>query len=315
MIETICVIGLGVIGHTVAGHFAVHGYPVRVYDKNPAAAGRAFEELRCELAVFVEEGMLTQCEADASLRRILPCASLAEAVSGADYIIENIDEDLAAKQALFCEIEKLCGEDAVLASNTSSLPLAEITEFMSAAGRARTMLCHWFTPGHIIPLVELSDFGNMPAGRYSEVEELYLKIEKQPVRVRKDIPGLIANRLQHALAREIFALAELGAADIVDIDRAFQFGPAFRYATIGPFAAADFNGLDVFCRVEDRLLPELDRSVSASTFLRERVKQGKFGVKSGEGFYPYHGGLKARAIREFNRRLIRQLKVSREYRE
>lgn len=313
MIRTIGIIGLGVIGHTVAGHFAMYGYPVTGYDKNPAATERALEEIREELGILVEEGLLKQREAEAAMQRIRPCASLEEAVRGADYILENIDEDLAAKQALFRELEELCKEEAILASNTSSLPLADVTLSMTAPGRTRAMLSHWFTPGHIIPLVELSDFGNMSPERYREVEELYRKIDKKPVRVRKDIPGLIANRLQHAVAREALAMAEQGIADIEDIDQAFQFGPAFRYATTGPFAAADFNGLDVFCKVEDRLLPELDRSTRASPLLRVRVEQGKLGVKSGEGFYSYPGEKKVQARRAFNRRLLRQWSASREY--
>lgn len=313
MIKKISVIGLGTIGHAVACHFAIHGYEVSAYDLNPAVYERAFKSIRAGLEVFAEEGLVGPDCVDEIAGRIIVADSLEQAVRDADYVIENINENLAAKQELFRELERLCGPSAIFASNTSSLKLADITGHMSPGGKTRAMLCHWFNPGHIIPLVELSFFGNMPEDIYLPVESLYLNTGKQPVKVLKDIPGLVANRIQHAVAREVLSMVEKGVASAGDVDRAFQFGPAFRCATTGPLAAADFNGLDVWCTVEDNLLPDLDRSVEANPILREKVRQGKLGVKSGEGFFAYPEAKRAETKNAFDRRLIRQLKTSMDY--
>jgi len=153
----------------------------------------------------------------------------------------------------------------------------------------------------------------MPDDIYKEVEELYKSIKKQTVKVLKSVPGLVANRIQQGVAREVFSLIEQGIADPAEIDKALKFGPAFRYATTGQLEVADLGGLDIWCTVGDNLLKEMDNSTCANPILREKVEQGKLGIKSGAGFYDYTPEEKEKIQKEFNQRLIHQLKASEFY--
>ena len=172
------------------------------------------------------------------------------------------------------------------------------------------MVCHWYNPAHLMPVAELSFFGNMPEAIYAEVAALYQAIGKQTVKVLKDVPGLVANRIQQGVAREVFSLIQNGVAAPEDIDKALKFGPAFRYATTGQLEVADFGGLDIWCVVGDNLLKEMDNSKEANPVLREKVKEGKLGLKSGAGFFDYPPEKVADIKRQFMRKLINQLKAS-----
>jgi 3-hydroxybutyryl-CoA dehydrogenase len=167
-----------------------------------------------------------------------------------------------------------------------------------------------FNPAHLIPLVELSCFGNMPEDVFCAVKNLYASIKKQPIRVLKDVPGLVANRIMQGVAREVFSLLEQGVAEASEIDRALKFGPAFRYATTGQLEVADFGGLDIWCLVGDNLLKVMDNSQCANKLLRQKVSEGKLGLKSGEGFYKFDPDKVDEIRKQFMTKLIRQLKVS-----
>jgi 3-hydroxybutyryl-CoA dehydrogenase len=240
-------------------------------------------------------------------------ADLPTAVAGCDYVIESAPEILEVKQKIFKELDALCRPYTVFATNTSSLPLSEMMSAVSPARRERMIVNHWFNPAHLIPLVELSYFGNMPEPIFREVESLYAKIKKQTIRIRKDVPGLVANRIMQGVAREVFSLVENEVAAPEDIDRALKFGPAFRYATTGQLEVTDFGGLDIWCVVGDNLLKAMDNSTSASPLLRTKVNEGKLGVKSGEGFYKYDRSEADDIKRKFMQRLIHQLKASQYY--
>ena len=164
-----------------------------------------------------------------------------------------------------------------------------------------------------MPIAELSYFGNMPENIYKEVEEIYLKSGKQVVKVLKDVPGLVANRIQQGVAREVFSLIEMGVASPEDIDKALKFGPGFRYATTGQLEVADMGGLDIWCTVGDNLLSVMDNRKEANPILRQKVTEGKLGLKTNEGFFEYTEEKLNDIKNEFNRRLLIQLKTSQKY--
>ena len=240
-------------------------------------------------------------------------SELEPAVADVDFVIEAIPEKLELKKALFTQLDLLCPEHTIFASNTSSLPLNQIMEDLPPARKARTMICHWYNPAHLIPIAELSCFGNMADEVFQEVYELHENAGKQPIRVLKDIPGLIANRILHAMAREVFHLIEIHAASAENIDKALKFGPGFRSATAGILETADMGGLDIWCACEDNLFADLNNSPRACASLRERVERGELGLKSGAGFFNYPDGTQEAVKNAFNRRLLTQLKVSKEY--
>lgn len=313
MIKTIAVIGAGTMGHGIAVSFALHGYPVNLYDTDAGALARAKDLIRQELALMAEEEFIAADAIAPTLDRIATSTDLAATVADRDYVIEAAPERLELKQQLFKDLDGLCKPDCIFASNTSSLPLEGMSALLPPERKKRILVNHWYNPGHLMPLVELSFFGNMPAEIFREVEALYSSIRKQTAKVLKDIPGLVANRIQLGLAREVFWLIENGVAEPADIDIALKFGPAFRYATTGQLEVADFGGLDIWCTVGDNLLKVMDNSTEANPLLRQKVKEGKLGIKSGEGFFTYPSDKVAEIRDRFMRKLIHQLKASQYY--
>ena len=313
MIKKVAILGAGTMGHGIAESFARFGYDVNLYDIHAAALEKAKELMAQELEMLAEEGFMPKAEIPAILARIKTFNELGPAVADRQYVIECAPENMELKQSLFKQLDELCPTNAILASNTSSLPLGEMMALVSEDRKQRMLVNHMFNPAHLIPLVELSFFGNMPEEIYQEVEALYLSIQKQPVRVVKDVPGLVANRIMQGVAREVFSLVEQGVADAADIDRALKFGPAFRYATTGQLEVSDFGGLDIWCIVGDNLLKAMDNSQCANKLLRQKVSEGKLGVKSGEGFYHYDADQVAAIKKNFMKKLILQLKVSQNY--
>ncbi|MDD5168854.1 MAG: 3-hydroxyacyl-CoA dehydrogenase NAD-binding domain-containing protein [Syntrophales bacterium] len=313
MIKKIAVLGSGTMGHGIAEAFAMYGYDVNIYDTDENRLSAALGEIEEELALLAAEDFIDAGKIEPTRKRITPCTELTQAVKGRDYVIEAVPEILDLKQQLFKQLDQSCPEHAILASNTSSLKLNEMMALVSDRRKERMMVCHWYNPAHLMPIVELSFFGNMPAMIYAEVEELYNTIRKQTVKVLKDVPGLVANRIQQGVAREVFSIIEQGIAAPEDVDKALKFGPAFRYATTGQLEVADFGGLDIWCIVGDNLLKVMDNSQEANRLLRQKVQEGKLGIKSGEGFYKYEKDEIPAIRKRFMQKLIRQLKVSRYY--
>lgn len=301
------------MGHGIANAFASHGFKVNLYEAFEPVRNKVIATIRSELEFMAAEKYIEALQIESTLANITLFDDLAEAVKDADYIIEATPENLELKKNLFRQLDILCPEHAILASNTSSLPLGDMIEALPDRRKERTMICHWYNPAHIIPIAELSFFGNMSEEVFNEVYELYVKVEKVPIKVLKDIPGLIANRMLHALAREVFSLIEQKAASPEDIDNALKFGPGFRSATTGMLEVADMGGLDLWCAVEDNLFKELNKSDRACDLLRKKVSEGNLGMKSGQGFFTYTDEIKASKMNDFNKRLILQLKTSKNY--
>jgi len=313
MIKKIAVIGAGTMGHGIAETFALYGFNVNLYDTNESMLSKAKELVKQELELLAEEEFITIDAIASSLGRITLCTDLAKAVTDRHFVIEAIPEIVELKQKLFKQLDELCPAETIFASNTSSLPLNPMMELVSEERKQRIMVNHWYNPGHLIPLVELSFFGNMPEDIYKKVETMYARIKKQTVKVLKDVPGLVANRIQQGVAREVFSLIEQGIAEVADIDKALKFGPAFRYATTGQLEVADFGGLDIWCIVGDNLLKAMDNSQVANNLLRQKVSEGKLGIKSGEGFYQYSAEETPEIRKNFMKKLIHQLKASEYY--
>ncbi len=310
MIKKIAVIGAGTMGHGIAHTFSRHGYKVNLYDSFPASLEAAPEKMREELMFMANENYITVDEVEKALENITLFDDLKEAVKDVDYVIEAIPERMELKKELFKNLDELCPPHTVFASNTSSLKLSEMIEDLPPERQKLCMISHWYNPAYLIPIAELSKFGNMDDEVFDEVYELYVNSGKKPVKVLKDITGMIANRLLHALAREAFHLVEVGAGEPEDIDNALKFGPCFRNATTGMMEVADLGGLDVWLAGEDNILPALDNSAKACDMLREQVKANHLGLKNGQGFFSYPEGKAEEVQTDFYKRLVVQLKAS-----
>src|SRR5450759_223735 len=216
--------------------------------------------------------------------RLSTCASLDEvAWSQVDLVVECIPERLDIKQALFAELERRARPDAVLASNSSSFPISAIAANLASAQRMLGL--HFFMPAHLVPLVEVIIGERSDAANAEALSAFMRACGMVPVIVRKDLPGFLANRMQHALAREAFAMIDAGIASAEDVDAAVRFGFGFRFLAAGPVLQRDHAGLDIPPAPAATIYPSLSVATEPAKVLRDRVAGGKLGMKSGEGFF------------------------------
>lgn len=197
-------------------------------------------------------------------------------------VIECIPEILAAKQALFKDLEARAPASAILASNSSSFPIGDIAQGLASAERMLGL--HFFMPAHVVPLVEvvLGDASSPTLG--DALAAFMRRCGSVPILVRRDIPGFVANRLQHALGREAYSLIQAGIATPEDIDAAVRFGFGFRYLAAGPVLQKEIAGLDVHASAAATIYPTLSNISAPPAVLADKLKEGKFGMKTGEGF-------------------------------
>lgn len=202
-----------------------------------------------------------------------------------DLVIECIPEKLEAKQSLFADLVGRTRPDALLCSNSSSFPISAIAQGLDTADRMIGL--HFFMPAHLVPLVEVV-LGDRSDARMAENLSTFMRgCGMVPVLVRKDLPGFLANRLQHALAREAFALIDAGVATPEDVDAAVRFGFGFRFLAAGPVLQRDHAGIDVHCAAAATMYPSLSATTTPSRALADRVAAGKLGMKTGEGFFQW----------------------------
>ena len=270
----IAVIGAGLMGHGIAQVFAVAGHEVAVHDPFPETLATLHERVAKNLA---DLGLDPE-----ALDRVRAVAELADAVADSDLIIEAAPEKLALKQALFGELEKLAPKGALLASNTSVIPIGKIAARVKS--RDRVLGTHWWMPPYLIPLVEVIQAEDTSAETIAAMIDLLRSVGKIPVHVRKDVPGFIGNRLQHALWREAIALVQNGVCDAPTVDVVVKSSFGRRLAVIGPLEGADMVGTDLALDCHLNLLPDLDRTPGPLPYLKELVEAGRLGFKTGEGF-------------------------------
>lgn len=313
MIKSVAVLGAGTMGHSIANNLASHGITVNIYESYPEVRRTVKSRIQNELKIMVEEGYFPDTIVETTLQNITLFDDLSSAVKNVDFVIEALPEKLSLKQDMLSQLDQICDPDTILATNTSSLKLSDICAKISKERKAKVLVAHCYNPAHLIPIIELSYFGNMSEEDFNEVYDLFTRCEKVPVKVLKDVPGMVANRLLHAQAREAFSLIDQGVASAEDVDRALMYGPCFRNATTGMLECADMGGLDVWYAAEENFFPVLSDDKTPSTTMKALVDEGNYGFKTGKGFYEYPDETKAQKQDAFYRRLIRQLKVSRTY--
>jgi len=241
-----------------------------------------------------------------AIARIRPCLELAEAVREADYVVEAVLEDLPLKQKLFAEIERHAPAEAILASNTSVIPITSIMEGLK--NRERALGTHWWNPPFLVPLVEVIETQWTSPEAVAWTMDLHRDAGKKPAHVKKDVPGFIGNRLQHALWREAISLVENGICDAATVDAVIKASFGRRLAVLGPLENADLVGTDLTLAIHNTVLPAIDSRPAASPYLEKLVADGKLGFKSGEGFRKWSADEQA-ALRA---RVLHHLKASRD---
>jgi 3-hydroxybutyryl-CoA dehydrogenase len=291
------VVGAGLMGHRIAGVLAASGLQVRLTDARPEILDQA-----CAAATQLAEHRAGQRSGRPG--RIVAVPDLAAAVAEADLVTEAVVEDLTVKRELMAQLESLAPR-AVLATNTSVLPITSIAA--SLADPARVIGTHWWNPPDLIPIVEVIP-GEFTAPHLPHrVINLLRAAGKEPVLVRRDVPGFIGNRLQHALWREALALVSEGIADAQTVDLVVRNTIGLRLGTMGPLENADYVGLDLTMAIHEAVLPGLDRSTTPNPLLRDLVAAGQLGAKSGAGLMDWPDGFREAAGRRLAEHVSKQV--------
>ena len=270
----IAVIGAGLMGHGIAQVFALAGHDVTIYDSFAAVLDSAKARILTNLKDLGDDAK--------AVERVTPVGNLAQAVGEADYVVEAVLEDLPLKRNLFAEIESYVRADTILASNTSVIPITKIMEGLKR--RDRALGTHWWNPPYLVPLVEVIETQWTSPQAIDFTIRLHAAAGKKPAHVKKDVPGFIGNRLQHALWREAIALVENGICDAETVDNVIKAAFGRRLAVLGPLENADMVGTDLTLAIHKTVLPDIDSRPSPSPYLAKLVTDQKLGFKSGEGF-------------------------------
>jgi 3-hydroxybutyryl-CoA dehydrogenase len=270
----IAVLGAGLMGHGIAQVFALAGHEVSIYDSVVAVLDSAKARIAANLKDLGDD--------QSAVERVRPVADLAAAVRDADYVVEAVLEDLPLKQALFAEVESHVRAETILASNTSVIPITKIMEGLR--DRSRAIGTHWWNPPYLVPLVEVIGTQCTSQAAIDWTIALHKAAGKMPVHVKKDVPGFVGNRLQHALWREAIALVEHGICDAETVDTVIKASFGRRLAVLGPLENADLVGTDLTLAIHQTVLPDIERRPGPSPYLEALVANGKLGFKSGEGF-------------------------------
>ena len=269
------VIGGGNMGVDIAAILAAGGWRVSVVEPNrerwPALRDRVASSGKTLGAKSVTIGVVA---ANAEL-----------AWHDVALVIECVPEKLDLKRSIFAELERLAPAGAILGSNSSSFPISAIADGLATG--ARMVGLHFFLPAHLVPAVEVIRGEATDDAVWKRAAEIMRACGKVPVMVKKDIPGFLANRIQHALMREAFALIDAGLATPEDVDNAVRYGFGFRYVAAGPILQKDFAGLDIHAAAGATMYPDLAANKTPSPTLLKLVAEGKLGVKTGEGFWKW----------------------------
>ncbi len=308
-IRRIGVAGAGTMGTGIAQLFAQSGFQVTWYNRSAAGIERGLGGVRRNQEILIESGALSAGEARDSMTRLKSTLELSD-LAPVDFVIESIAEDLDAKNQLFRSLTRICRPDAILTTNTSWLSISRMAEAGSPPERFAGL--HFLNPAHIIPLVEVIP-GKATSDRTIDlVMNLARRIGKQPIVVRKEVPGYVTVRLQAAVVREAVHLVEEGVVTSEEIDTAMKDGLGMRWALLGPLEIADLGGLDVFNIVTRNLNPHLSAARGGLRLLETLVASGRLGIKSGGGFYEYSGDESGKVLDDRDRRLLKLLQIKSE---
>lgn len=268
------VVGAGLMGHGICYRFAAAGHSVGVFEPSADLRATLPQRLRAIADLLGDN--------PTPLDLVTAHDQLAPAVRDACFVIEAAPEKLALKQTLFSDLEASVPADTILASNSSAIPSTEIGRHLRH--RERVVGAHFWNPPHLVSLVEVIQTDMTSETVIVRTMDLLRSVDMKPVHVRKDIPGFIGNRLQHALKREAIALVADGVCDAETIDDVVKNGFGARMSVLGPLEQSDLVGLDLTLDIHETLIQYLDRTPGPHPFLRDKVTQGQLGMKAGKGF-------------------------------
>jgi 3-hydroxybutyryl-CoA dehydrogenase len=310
-LDTVAVIGNGIIGHGVAQVFAAAGKRVRLVGRSAQSLKRAKERIAEGLALFRDNGLLGASEADAALVRVETCTDLEEA-RGAQLVVEAVPEDMELKLEIFRQLDAICPPPAVLASS-SGHPASELSA--RVRHKERVIAAHFWYPPQLLPLVEVC---GGPATAPEVVEWTCAALReagKEPVVIDREVPGFIGNRIQFAALREAWSLWAAGVASAEAIDAVVRNSIGRRLGVTGPIESADLGGLETMYNFARFLQPTLDASPEPPPAIGELVRQGRKAIGQGGGVYDWKKRDPEALLAARRAELIRWLKADREFKK
>jgi 3-hydroxybutyryl-CoA dehydrogenase len=268
------VVGCGLMGRGIAQVLASARCHVRLHDPVVGALEEAPGLIAASLRELGADG--------SAIGRLSRHTSLADAVDSVEWVFEAAPEKLELKRDIFGELDRLAPTDAILATNTSVISVGEIAA--QASRRGRVLGTHWWNPAYLVPLVEVVQGSDTETSAVQRTIDFLTTLGKTPVHVKRDVPGFVGNRLQHALWREAFNLIDDGVCDAATVDTVVKAGFGLRLPVLGPVETADLVGLDLALDIHEYILPRLDPPSQPSAGLRKRVSEGHLGMSTGRGF-------------------------------
>jgi 3-hydroxybutyryl-CoA dehydrogenase len=280
-VRKVAVIGAGIMGHGIAQVFAQSGIEAGLVDLKEDILERASRLIRMNLRTLAAEGIVDERDLPAITKRIHMTTDLDEAVRDADFVLEAVAEIPDVKKAIFLKLDQICREDAILASNTSSLDIFAIAGDVTR--RDRLIVAHWFAPPQIIPLVEIAPGPETSSQTLAFTSDLMERIGKRPVVMKAFAPSFIVNRIQQYIGLAAIEIVSKGWATPEDIDLAVKTSLGIRLPIVGVMQTLDFTGLDLVAHVLKSTLGQVP------PFIADRVEKGEFGAKTSKGIYDYGG--------------------------
>lgn len=302
------IIGGGKMGVGIAQLFAARGCPVTViYVGDDKQRNDSAKNMRANLTFLAENGVVEPGDIDTILSRVSYTEDF-QAIASADIVFECVVENLSVKQDLFQKLDGICGLDTILASNTSAISITEIAS--KSTHRERIIGTHYWNPPYLIPLVEVIRTEQVSDKTVERTFEILNGAGKHPVLVQKDVPGFLANRLQHALFREAISIVEHGIASPKDVDEAIKYGFGMRVGISAPFEVMDMCGLDLTQSIHSYLFPHIEDTHEAQPLLKQNISEGRLGFKTqGRGFVDWTQQEMDDAVKNLNVQLIRVAKA------
>lgn len=276
------IIGMGTMGPGIAATLSRRGHAVRVHDRAEEAMARALAAIPLAKTVLDRLGTAAGPAGEGA---ITFATSLAEAVAGADLVIENVPERIEVKAELYRAIDPLVGPGTIIASDTSGIPISKLQAFVSHPGRMVGM--HWSNPPHIIPMIEVIAGAGTSPETVAWMTGFINALGLLPVVVKKDVSGFVENRILYAVMREALDLVEQGVIDPEGLDTCVSWGIGYKLSVIGPMALLDMAGLDIYESVATFLNQDLSTRKDVAPMITAMTRDGRRGIKSGAGLYNY----------------------------
>ena len=283
-INKITVLGSGIMGHGIAQISAMAGFEVTLRDVDTKFLDSAMSKIKWSLDKLVEKQKITQADSEAIYSRIHPVVDLKQALSGADLLIEAVPEDLELKKKVYLDVDKHSDSKTIYASNTSTLPISEISSLTNRS--TRFIGLHFFNPPQLMKLVEVIPGVTTDQQIVKVGMDFVKRVGKEPVLCSKDVPGFIVNRIFIPLVHEAAYCLDRDGPSMTQLDSAVKFRLSF---PMGIFELADYTGLDVIHKATSEMFSRDKKVIFPHPRLKELFEQGKYGKKSGSGFYSYSG--------------------------